>query len=117
VGDNVDHEILVRVQTKSHTNRSIHWTHQYAILDRIQAPGLENNQSQKPVKEIQFTELLPDQHVQAKLLHQWAILVSRIVTKYLKAFQPLQNKVVRHIPHHYSKEMATKSNLVTSEFV
>lgn len=114
VGDNVDHEILVRVQTKSHTNRSIHWTHQYAILDRVQAPELENKQSQKPVKEIQFAELLPDKNVQANLLSHWAIIVSRIITKYLKAFQPLHSKVVRHIPHQYSKEMATKSNLVRS---
>lgn len=112
VGDNVDHEILVRVQTKSHTNRSIHWTHQFAIVDRVQAPELENKESQKPVKEIEFAELLPDQHVQANLLKHWAIIVSRIITKYLRAFQPLRNKVVWHIPHPHSKEMATRSNLV-----
>ena len=38
VGDNIDHEILVRVQTKVHINRSIHWTHQFAVLDRVQEP-------------------------------------------------------------------------------
>ena len=47
VGDNVDHDILVRVQTKTHTNRSIHWTYQYAVLDRVEAPELEKKQSQK----------------------------------------------------------------------
>ena len=59
-----------------------------AILDRVQAPELENKQSQKPVKEIQFAELLHDKNVQANLLSHWAIIVSRIITKYLKAFQP-----------------------------
>ncbi len=33
VGDNIDHEKFVRVQTKENHNRSIHWTHQYAVLD------------------------------------------------------------------------------------
>ena len=113
VGDNVDHDIMVRrVQTKTHRNRSIHWTHQYAVLDRVQAPELENKQSQKPVKEIQFAELLPDQHVQARLLRRWAILVSRVITKYLTAFKSLRKKVVTHIPHPYTKEMSGKSNLV-----
>ena len=112
VGDNVDHDILVQLQTKIHTNRSIHWTHQNAVLDRVQAPELENKQSQKPVKEIQFAELLPDQHVQARLLRRWAILVSRVITKYLTAFKSLRKKVVTHIPHPYTKEMSGKSNLV-----
>lgn len=112
VGDNVDHDILVRVQTKTHTNRSIHWTHQYAVLDRVQAPELKNKQSQKPVKEIQFAEPLPDQHVQARLLRRRAILVSRVISKYLTAFKSLRKKIVRHIPHPYTKEMSGKSNLV-----
>ena len=30
VGDNIDHETHARIQSKEHTNRSIHWTHQYA---------------------------------------------------------------------------------------
>ena len=45
VGDNIDHEILVRVQTKTHTNPSIHWTHQFAVLDRVQEPGLNDSNS------------------------------------------------------------------------
>ena len=104
VGDNVDHDILVRVQTKTHTNRFIHWTHQYAVLDRVQAPELENKQSQKPVKEIQFAELLPDQNVHARLLRRWAIIVNRVITKYLTPFKSLRKKVVRHIPHPYTKK-------------
>ena len=114
VGDNIDHEIMVRVQTKAHQNRSIHWTHQYAILDWVQEPRLENKQSQKPVKEIQFVELLPDHNVQAHLLRHWAIFVRRIVAKYLAAFKPFKDKTVRHIPHPYSSEMALKSNLVST---
>ena len=112
VGDNIDHEILVRVQTKTHTNRSIHWTHQFAVLDRVQEPGLNDSKSQKSVKDLQFRELLPDCDVQKNLMTRWAVIVSRIVTKYLKPFSFLKKRVVRHIPHPYSKEMAQRSILV-----
>ena len=113
VADNIDHEILVRVQTKTHTNRSIHWTHQFAVLDRVQEPGLEDTKSQKSVKHLQFRELLPDCNVQKNLITRWAVLVSRIVTKYLKPFNFLKKRVVWHIPHPYSKEMAQRSTLVS----
>lgn len=113
VGDSIDHEILVRVQTKAHTNRSIHWTHQFAVLDRVQEPGLEDTKSQKTVKDLQFGELLPDSIVQRNLMSRWAVLVSRIVTKYLKPFNFLRKRVVWHIPHPYSKEMAQRSTVVS----
>ena len=113
VGDNIDHEILVRVQTKAHTNRSIHWTHQFAVLDRVQEPGLEDTNSRKTVKDLEFRELLPDSIVQRYLMSRWAVLVSRIVTKYLKPFNFLRKRVVWHIPHPYSKEMAQRSTVVS----
>jgi hypothetical protein len=113
VGDNIDHEIYARVQTQENKNRSIHWTHQYAILNRVQDPSLDNKHSQKPTTSIQFVEILPDQQVQANLLENFAVLISRVVTKYLKHFQPLRDVVVHQIPHQYDKEMTTRSNIVS----
>ena len=101
------------MQTKAHTNRSIHWTHQFAVLDRVQEPGLEDTNSRKTVKDLQFRELLPDSIVQRYLMSRWAVLVSRIVTKYLKPFNFLRKRVVWHIPHPYSKEMAQRSTVVS----
>ena len=54
VGDNIDYEIYARVQSQQHCNRSIHWTHQFAVLDRVQDPQLDRFSSQKPVSEIQL---------------------------------------------------------------
>ena len=109
VGDNIDHEITVWVQSKHHQNRSTHWTNQFAI---VQDPALSNLRSQKQAKEIMFAELVPGDTVQESLLHCWAVLISRIITRHLTAFRPLKDKVVWHIPHTYSKEMATKPTLV-----
>lgn len=96
VGDNINHEIFARVQTKQCTNCSIHWTHQYAILDKVQDPTLEKQAYQKHVDDIQLIELLPNKNVQAILLQNWALLAGRIITtEYL---QFMNDVVVRTHP-------------------
>ena len=103
----------MRVQTKENHNRSIHWTHQYAVLDRVQCPSLDDTKCQKLVKDLQFRELLPDISVQNNMLNRWAVLVSRIVTKYLQHFTPLKKRVVWHIHHEHIDEMAQQSHVVS----
>ena len=114
VGDNIDYEIHARVQSQQHRNRSIHWTHQFAVLDRVQDPQLDRFSSQKPVNEIQFAELLPDNDVMTNLVRNWSVIVSWVITKYLQPFWQLRDVVVRHIPHEYSKEMSQKCDSVSS---
>lgn len=113
VGDNIDYEIHARVQSQKHKNRSLHWTHQFAVLDRVQDPTLDTNKSQKSVADIQLSEILPDRNVQSRLVRNWAVIVSRVVTKSLDPFKPFQGLVVRHIPHKYSKQMSQKSDSVS----
>jgi len=115
VADNIDYQIYARVQSQQHKNRSIHWTHQFAVLDRVQDPELDTETSQKPVEDIQLAEILPDRNVQSHLVRNWAVLVSRVITKYLASFKCYQDVVVRHIPHKYTKEMCEKSNSVSSK--
>ena len=47
------------MQTKDHTNRSIHWTHQSAVLDKMVDPVVDHSKPQKTVKDLQLIELLP----------------------------------------------------------
>ena len=113
VSDNIDYEITAPVQRKDHVNRSLHWTHQFAVVDGVLNPNLDDTGPQKDVKNLQLEELLPDEHVQKNLVLQWSILISRIVTKFLPAFRPYQAHVVYHIPHTYSAEMSSKSETVS----
>ena len=113
VGDNIDHETCARIQSKEHTNCSIHWTHQYASLDRVQDPNLEKHASQKDVDDVQLIELLPDQDAQANFLQNWAILAGRIITKSLPSLKCVNDVVICHIPHKYSDEMSKKSDTVS----
>lgn len=110
VGDNIYYEIHARVQSQQHRNCSMHWTHQFAVPDRVQDPQLDSFSSQKPVSEIQFA----DNDVMANLVRNWSVIVSRVITNYLLPFHQFSDVVVRHIPHEYSREMSQKSDSVSS---
>lgn len=106
--------INARIQTKENTNRSLHLTHQFAVLAKVSDPALESTVPQKSLKDLQFIELLPDAAVQNNFVWQWAVLVSRVITKYLPPFIAFRKNVLFHIPHKYSKEMTTKSETVSA---
>ena len=113
MGDNVDHMIYARVQSKDSTNQSIHWTHQYAVLDKVKNNLADPREPQKRISEIQLVELLPVQDVQNRLKNRWTVLVSRVICKYLKTFKNFQDVVVHHIPHPYTDVMPEKSSSVS----
>lgn len=113
MGDNVDHMIYARVQSKDSTNQSIHWTHQYAVLDKVKNNLADPREPQKRISEIQLVELLPVQDVQNRLKNRWTVLVSRVICKYLKTFKNFQDVVVHHIPHPYTDVMSEKSSSVS----
>ena len=105
--------VNARIQSVESSNRSIHWTQQYAVLNRVNEVALDTKRPRKPLEELQLLDLLPDKASLERLKHRWAVLVSRIISKYLTKFHPLRDVVIRHIPHHYSKEMKTKSQTVS----
>jgi hypothetical protein len=82
------------------------------MKEKVIDVSLEDVNPQKTVENVQLIELLPDGDVQENLVWQWAVLVSRVVTKYMPAFKSFRRNVIYHIPHKYSKEMATKSEIV-----
>ena len=113
VGDNVDMTVHARIQSKDNPNKSIHWTQQYGVLNRVNEPLLNRKRPQKALKHIQLVELLPGKEVNENLKLRWAALVARVVCKYLQKFKHLSRALVHHIPHTYSTEMSTKSEMVS----
>ena len=113
VGDNVDLMVNARIQGTEHSNRSIHWTQQYAVLNRVNEPNLDTTRPRKSLNEVQLIDLLPAEPTLERLKQRWAVLVSRIICKYLPKFHPYRDVVIRHIPHHYSDEMKAKSKTVS----
>ena len=113
VGDNIDHEINARIQTKEHGDQSIRWTQQTVIRDSVVDPCLHNTKPRKSLDQLQLIDILPTAAVQSRLKRSWSIIVSRLVTKHLKHFGFPRNVGINHIPHQYSKEASTKSEIVS----
>ena len=113
VGDNIDLTINARIQSCETQNRSLHWTQQYAVINRVNEPLLSTSTPHKAMADIELIDLLPTDTVQNNLVNHWAVLVSRIICKYFSKFRCLQDVVVHHIQHPYSATMRTKSDSVS----
>ena len=49
------------MQTKGHSNQSLHWTHQFAVEDRVKTPYfLDESQPQCNPKDLSLSMLFPD---------------------------------------------------------
>ncbi|XP_066295105.1 uncharacterized protein [Branchiostoma lanceolatum] len=113
VFDNIDFTVNAKHQGFDSTNKSIHWIHQYAVLDRVSATDLPNDKPQKSVRDFNLAQdLLPTEEVQQLLRREFIVIVARRMVKKIPAFQVLQSAAVWHIPHPYEKEMAQKSEQV-----
>ena len=117
VGDNWDLEVKARCQTKSQTNKSLHYFHAYAVKDRIIPKGLHNSKPQKSIDELEMQEILPTTEVQESIISDLAYIIPRIIVRYLSAYKAFQKAVVYHIPHPHSKEMSEKSEVVSFRVV
>ena len=114
VGDNVDLTINARVQSADIQNRSLHWTQQYAVVNRVNEPLLDTSSPRKAMEDIDLADLLPTTAVQENIVNHWAVIISRIICKYVSKFKYLQDVIVHHIPHTYSEVMKTKSESVST---
>ena len=106
VGDNIDFEVRARVQDKEHGNRSIHWTHQFAIKDKVVDKQLDSKKSKLPAKQLQLAELLPTKSVMERLKSRYAVLASHahVLVKYIEKLKCLKSCTIKHIKHAYLKK-------------
>ena len=107
--------VQARIQSPQYANRSLHWTQQYAVRSRAVRPTLDITCPRRSLDHMELGDLLPGGVVQDNLIHRWAVLVSRVITKYLEKFKCLRDVVVHHIDHEYSKEMTVKSESVSTQ--
>ena len=71
-------------QTKSQTNKSLHYFHAYAVKDRVVGNGIENEEQQKSIDEIEMQEFLTTPEVQEAIASDSTSIITRIIFKYLK---------------------------------
>ena len=115
VTDNVDLAVQARHQSKSHQNKSLHWTHSFAVKNRITPDSkIDDSKPQMQVKDLEMIQVLPSQEDQASMKSSMAILVFRVICKYFVAYKEFGSAIIHHIPHEYSREMKEKSEQVLS---
>ncbi|KAJ7375770.1 hypothetical protein OS493_038964 [Desmophyllum pertusum] len=99
-------------RTKGYNNQSVHWTHQYAVQDRVPTPGsLDDTSAQCSIEDLQLSQLLPNRDVQIAFRQDCAVLISRVLVKYFGPFSIFKDVVINHLPHPFSDAVSKKSNI------
>ena len=117
-GDNIDKNVYTRHMRIDHRNKSLHYFHMYAVENRVHFSELsEECPDNSHVLDFQSVakSLLPSSRDDSTLKKNIAILISRVLCKYLKFFKLSFDDVVKkHIQHRYYEEMSSKSSVVCS---
>ena len=112
VGDNVDKTIKPREETYESHSKSLHHFHSFAVKDRIDTSGLTDDPSLPDVDSCDVESVLPTTADHTILKKDMTVLMSRMIHKHLKFFNK-HVKTERHIAHCFSKEMSSKSEVVS----
>ena len=113
VADNVDFTIQSRHQRKSSQNKSLHWTHAFAVKNRVSPDSsLCYNKPQMKVTDLEMYHILPSKDDQKEICNDLVPLVYRELVEYLPCYAPFKCGLQHHIPHPHSKEMRRKSEQV-----
>ena len=116
VGDNLDKNIKPRYKRIDHQTQSLHFFHHFAVKDRIDLSSVSDDPSpyiDVPVSDLPIDALLPSVPDHQTLMHNFAILVSRVLVAELSYFQTtFDDVVVPHITHQYYNDMSKKSETV-----
>lgn len=115
VGDNIDKTVRPRHQTLQSRTQSLHYFNSYAVLDRCDFSSLKESTSASldDLSQFDVTELLPSPADLEQLHANLSVLVGRMLTQHVAAFQKYKSLVNNHIRHIYSEEMCRKSVVVS----
>lgn len=110
VFDNIDKNVRPRHMRSDNQTRSLHYVQSYAVKDRV---NYDSFSSEVPTI-VNVFDVLPTEEDYKCLKMNFAILVSRMIVKYIPYFaSDYSGLPVKHIPHEHSTEMGTKSEIVS----
>lgn len=112
VFDNLDKYVKSFDVRMNHQSKSVHFVNTIAVMDRIDTSHLpctltSNNQ------ELDLELFLPSAQDFEVLTKNFIVHVSRLLEEYMPCLSKYK-KVTRHIPHRYSKQMSSKSTVVST---
>lgn len=109
--DNIDKNVKPRDMRIDSQTKSLHYVQIYSVKDRVDF----SSWSELPKDgEMCLYDILPSTADYLKLKENLSILVARTMTDNLSFFSgDFKSLVQRHVPHPYSREMSTKSEVVS----
>lgn len=113
VGDNLDKNVKPRNQTLERQTHSLHYFNCYAVHDRLNLSTYSDDPPDIDLTTLDTNTMLPSQEDLDGLIHNMAIIAGRIVHKYIPAFAEIPHLSQQHIKHPYSKQMSSKSTVVS----
>ena len=115
VGDNVDKGIKPREMTEDAQAQSLHYFNGYAVENRIQIEGLEDNPCLPDFDSFDMKKILPTSADLKAIKSNFGILIGRVLKKHFKFFSEFATGVVKHIKHDHYEEMSQKSVVVSEK--
>ena len=116
VADNVDFTVHARHQTKASQNKSLHWTHAFAVKNRVNPDSMLNyDKPQMQVTDLEMCNILPSETDQKEVCCDLVPLVYRKIVEFMPCYAPFKSGVQHHILHSHTKEMSKKSDQVLLE--
>ena len=113
VGDNIDKNVRPYEMTIDNQTRSLHYFHTYAVRDRVDMGNFCDDTQLPATSDIDLWNLLPTRCDDSTMRENMAILVGRILAKYMPFFSDWCKDLPRHLPHNFSCEMSQKSEVVS----
>jgi hypothetical protein len=114
--DNLDKNVSPRYKRVDNQTKSLHFCNGFAAHDRINLEGVSDEPSQfanVPVNDLPLKDLLPTDSDNQQVIHNFSILVSRVLTQELKYFNhTFEGCVTNHIYHEHYEDMSKKSETV-----
>jgi hypothetical protein len=110
--DNIDGNLNRWHMTMENQNFDFHWVNHKIVINRVSGNKLD--MSPRNVLNISNIKLLPTVQDQKRQRQNYIVLVARMLVEHLECFSAFKDVCVSHIPHKYSKEMAGKSESVST---
>ena len=110
--DNIDGKLNKRHMTKDNQNYDYHWINHKVAMNRVS--GNKFDPSPRNVLDVPNIKLLPTIQDQSRQRYNYIVLVARMLVEHLDSFKMFKDVCVYHIPHKYSREMAMKSETVST---
>ena len=112
-GDNLDRNVKPRHQTIKCRTQSLHWFNSMAVKDRCDFSALPDAVVPCDVHTCDVLTLLPDANDCEQLIDNVAVMIGRILIKYVPSFSKFSELAQSHISHKYSSQMSLKSHVVS----